>query len=702
MKKITFLKTLLVAVGLCAGSSSAWAATKTLYSQNFDSEASIPADWTQANGTLSLEVDGTNKWLRETTAGSGSRLAWYKGSLIKDAIGDNTSYVLEFDANIKEGTNKTNYSQGVWVLGKDLANSWGTPSAPIIGVRKGSNETTYTVYANSAATESKVNLVSNTWYHYVCAYDQSTKKLTFSILSLDKSEKLFSETVFDYDYETGGVFASIAFQGGRGSGYTEIDNILLTTEIVGDVANDPSIVETAVKGDDREYSISFGEGETLHYSLPGGTEQTATVSPVVVTVSAAGSLTAYTTCGTATSATVSETVTHGAITLNAPTYTLGFTANGVTYHPVYSFASNQSDIENAPTAKISYVLNSDASKDGNSCTPNTTGTLTITASADGYTSASTVVKIDYVNYVRTYHFDATTDITKKDDAGTDGTNTTINGAGCAFYTLSDCTYKMHDDIELSGLSFAWAITANVARGLSPRTGTGTITFTLNKGDIIEFAGQNVSLPSSETSYSVPALTLVTAINIYSPVNGVVATVGEHGYASFCSAFALDLTGVDYAYKVTGVSGENVILENVTGMVAPYTPLILKGEGNKDIPVAYSGTTVEGNLLQAVKEDGKITKSETGTNYVLAWQNGKVVFAPINESEADVKYGQAFLYIAGSEAPQFSLSLDMEATGISTVKAATAANSAIYNLNGQRVAKAQKGLYIMNGKKVVLK
>ena len=30
------------------------------------------------------------------------------------------------------------------------------------------------------------------------------------------------------------------------------------------------------------------------------------------------------------------------------------------------------------------------------------------------------------------------------------------------------------------------------------------------------------------------------------------------------------------------------------------------------------------------------------------------------------------------------------------------NNAIYNLNGQKVNKAQKGLFIINGKKVVIK
>jgi hypothetical protein len=43
----------------------------------------------------------------------------------------------------------------------------------------------------------------------------------------------------------------------------------------------------------------------------------------------------------------------------------------------------------------------------------------------------------------------------------------------------------------------------------------------------------------------------------------------------------------------------------------------------------------------------------------------------------------------------------EATGIEAVKT-TKANGEYYNLAGQRVAQPTKGLYIVNGKKVVIK
>lgn len=69
-----------------------------------------------------------------------------------------------------------------------------------------------------------------------------------------------------------------------------------------------------------------------------------------------------------------------------------------------------------------------------------------------------------------------------------------------------------------------------------------------------------------------------------------------------------------------------------------------------------------------------------------------------------------LYVVGklnTSAPELEVvfegdeNFDANTTGIETVKAAES-NDAIYNLQGVRVNNAQKGIYIMNGKKVVLK
>ena len=45
---------------------------------------------------------------------------------------------------------------------------------------------------------------------------------------------------------------------------------------------------------------------------------------------------------------------------------------------------------------------------------------------------------------------------------------------------------------------------------------------------------------------------------------------------------------------------------------------------------------------------------------------------------------------------------MVQTGIETAPQATKQNPAIYNLNGQKVTNPKSGLYIINGRKVVIK
>ena len=44
----------------------------------------------------------------------------------------------------------------------------------------------------------------------------------------------------------------------------------------------------------------------------------------------------------------------------------------------------------------------------------------------------------------------------------------------------------------------------------------------------------------------------------------------------------------------------------------------------------------------------------------------------------------------------------EATGINAVKSEEVKNNSVFNLSGQRVSQPTKGLYIVNGKKIIIK
>ena len=71
-------------------------------------------------------------------------------------------------------------------------------------------------------------------------------------------------------------------------------------------------------------------------------------------------------------------------------------------------------------------------------------------------------------------------------------------------------------------------------------------------------------------------------------------------------------------------------------------------------------------------------------------------------EGDGKYTITFTFDPNAEGDKVSCEMVKEIpTGITMLKAAIE-NGTVYNMNGQKVNKAQKGLYIINGRKVVIK
>ena len=68
----------------------------------------------------------------------------------------------------------------------------------------------------------------------------------------------------------------------------------------------------------------------------------------------------------------------------------------------------------------------------------------------------------------------------------------------------------------------------------------------------------------------------------------------------------------------------------------------------------------------------------------------------------IPMGKAYLTIAGGNARDFIGLFDDDVTGINEIEAAKTNDEGYFNLAGQRVAQPTKGLYIVNGKKVVIK
>ena len=170
--------------------------------------------------------------------------------------------------------------------------------------------------------------------------------------------------------------------------------------------------------------------------------------------------------------------------------------------------------------------------------------------------------------------------------------------------------------------------------------------------------------------------------------------------TFSSAYPIDCANLPSgvtAYKVTNMTASQVTAVEVTSKVAANTGLILKATaaGHFDIPVAATGETVDGNLLQAAVGDTPVTTDP------LTYGLSGGVFKKLEAGT--IPAGKAYLLASSiTSAPELSIDFG-GATGISEIKKMrNVENETFFDLQGRKVAQPTKGLYIVNGKKVIIK
>ena len=198
------------------------------------------------------------------------------------------------------------------------------------------------------------------------------------------------------------------------------------------------------------------------------------------------------------------------------------------------------------------------------------------------------------------------------------------------------------------------------------------------------------------------LTSAKLINAPSAVN-----IGSTGYATFGYPFAVDLSELSAsqdAYTVT-VSEGKAQLTSVKDMkkIPANTGIILKGTKNDKISLPLTtATTGEIGTNNLHVSDG--TKTGDGTIYVLANKTPNGVGFYKLKSGDKVPAGKAYLKISGgaAQAPAF-IGFGGGTTGIDNLTPALSKDEEVYyDLQGRRVAQPTKGLYIVNGKKVIIK
>lgn len=171
------------------------------------------------------------------------------------------------------------------------------------------------------------------------------------------------------------------------------------------------------------------------------------------------------------------------------------------------------------------------------------------------------------------------------------------------------------------------------------------------------------------------------------------TVGSAGMATFGTLYkTANLSGATNVYAVKLVDGKVQKTAIDSKNVPAGVGVLVEGSG--EIVPTFD---VEAGSVESDLKVSNGTVSGSGI-YVLANGTHGVGFYLL-DSNVKVPAGKAYLEIpaAGREFIGFA----DDATGIKTIETAKA-NDAIYNLAGQQVKKAQKGVYIINGKKAIMK
>lgn len=402
MKRKLLLKSLLVAVGLLVG-GNAWADGNKRVLNSQDYESATATDWEGPNVIATLESgDATyGKYAKGLPNGTGNR-SYYKSISFAYEVGSGYStsdmttagYVIEFDMFMSGGNTKDrsvsqfiipttgpNLATNAAYSGTDYIFSLSQPTRDA-----GSRVTTWYINDLTNATTTTATIAYGSWYHYKFVVTASSVNYTISHGSTVDAEG------------TKAVSALPAIKGffsllGRGSGELRFDNLEIYDYTAAVTVSSPTFTFNKVDGAKRNYTITNPDGAgTLYYTTSAAADAPAvgdaaytstTETNVSVDFSESGNYYAYVlhTNGTTASAVTTQAVTAGELTLAAPTFTITDMVLGADgfYYPQVSFVSDNSALEGTPTATYSvpspYVFTDK-------------GDLTVTVSAEGYTSNS--------------------------------------------------------------------------------------------------------------------------------------------------------------------------------------------------------------------------------------------------------------------------------------------------------------------------
>ena len=188
------------------------------------------------------------------------------------------------------------------------------------------------------------------------------------------------------------------------------------------------------------------------------------------------------------------------------------------------------------------------------------------------------------------------------------------------------------------------------------------------------------------------------------------SVGAAGWSTLMLGFNATIPDDVEVYAVSDVNATSATLAPVTGVIPANEPVLVKAEqADYNFEYATAAESLASNLLEGSLYDKNVTEAA----YIFAKKGENVGFYPVEfevNTDEDAETFEAFknnankAYLPASAVPSGVrfLSFDFgNETSIDELKSENGnVKTVVYDLSGRRVQKAQKGVFIVNGKVVI--
>jgi hypothetical protein len=215
---------------------------------------------------------------------------------------------------------------------------------------------------------------------------------------------------------------------------------------------------------------------------------------------------------------------------------------------------------------------------------------------------------------------------------------------------------------------------------------------------------DIPVPAGDVTITGTSALVISYVK-FTPAAATTINLNAKGYATYSNYYDVAVSGakvytaeLDFddekitCYEVNGgkvPAGQGVLLYGTAGAEVTLTPTT--GAGDLTNNQLHATTLADGTLVSKESEDcyslsGDTFKKYTGTSFVA----NKAYFEVSSSGSLSAR-SFTIEFVDGGYA-----------TAIDGVSAAERSANSVYDLQGRRVEKPVKGIYVVNGKKVVIK